>query len=273
MFFDLGTKSFEMNYKIAPTYYTRLLGVLENVLPGEVLLNAGCGTGEFNFYLRDRFEQSYGVDINADDIASAKVLTEDPNIQFDTGDITKLDFPDEFFDAVICVDVLEHVDEPEQAVRELRRVLKPGGQLVVTVPNHRYPFFYDPINFILERLFRRHLPIGIWGFGHTKLFTQESLVELLEDAGFSVLKSELLTHSLCGLIEGYLPTILQPFFKSNAKNMEEALGQERKEAKRGFSYDIPALPAQILNGLVALDRKLGGRSSYGVGILVKVAVS
>ena len=273
MFFDLGTKSFEMNYKIAPTYYTRLLGVLENVLPGEVLLNAGCGTGEFNYYLRDRFRKSFGVDINVDDIATAKALTADQNIQFNTGDVTRLDFPDEFFDAVICVDVLEHVDHPAQVLRELRRVLKPGGQLVVTVPHKNYPFFYDPVNFVMERVRDRHLPIGIWGFGHTKLFGRDQLIGLIKDAGFAVLHDELLTHSLCGALEGYLPTFLQPVFKSNAKNKQTQEVKPRKEKIWHFSYDIPRVFAGILNGLISIDRRLGRKSRHGVGVLVKATTA
>ncbi len=272
MFFDLRAKSFEMNYKIAPTYYTRLLGVLENVLPGDVLLNAGCGTGEFNHYLRDRFRKSFGVDINESDITTARELNIDPDIQFDVGDLLNLSFADESFDAMICVDVLEHVDQPDVALKEMRRVLRPGGQLVVTVPHKNYPFFYDPVNFVMERVRDRHLPIGIWGFGHTKLFDRERLSRLLAEADFSVVKTELLTHSFCGFLEGYIPTFLQPLFKSNAKNEQGVESKKRKEAVWRFSYRIPRLFSSILEKLIAVDRRLGRHSERGVGLLM-VAVA
>lgn len=262
-----------MNYKIAPTYYTRLLGVLENVCLGKTLLNAGCGTGEFNYYLRDRFEESYGIDINEADITTAREVSAGSGIQFDTGDVEHLSFSDGFFDAIICVDVLEHVEHPDNVLAELRRVLKPGGQLVVTVPHKNYPFFYDPLNFIRERISGRHFPIGIWGFGHTKLFGREQLIELIGSAGFSVQKSELLTHSVCGALEGYLPTFLQPFFKSNAKNEQMVDVKPRKEKLWHFSYDIPPFFSGVLKGLISLDRWFGKKSKYGVGVLVKATTA
>jgi len=262
----------EMNYKIAPTYYTRLLGILENARPGNVLLNAGCGTGEFNYYLRDRFEESVGVDINEADIATARELTDDSSIRFETGSILELSFADDSFDTVICVDVLEHVERPDVALAELRRVLKPGGQLVVTVPHAEYPFSYDPINFILERVRKTHLPIGIWGFGHDKLFDRTQLERLIRDAGFHLVKTELLTHGFCGFLEGYIPTVLQPLFKSNAGNQAEVRVRKRREQFWHFSYDIPALFAAVLNALVALDRRMGRDSRHGVGVLVEATV-
>jgi SAM-dependent methyltransferase len=257
-----------MNYKIAPTYYTRLLRVKANIMPGETLLNAGCGTGEYNYYLKDHFRKSHGIDINEEDIRTARSLNQDPDIRYDTGDITALEFPDGYFDSIICIDVLEHVDQPEQVLRELSRVLKPGGQLIASIPHKNYPFFYDPINFVMERLFDRHLPIGIWGFGHTVLFDREMLSDLLEGAGFSVTKTELLTHSFCGFLEGYVPSILQPMFKSNAKNKETVGVKKSKERIWRFSYSIPGFFAGILKTLVRIDYRLGKNSPRSVGVLM-----
>lgn len=61
-------------------------------------------------------------------------------------DITAIPVPDDSFDAVICTEVLEHVPHPDQAVRELARVLKPGGRLALTAPLmsgiHMAPYHY-----------------------------------------------------------------------------------------------------------------------------------
>lgn len=257
-----------MNYKIAPTYYTRLKRVQANIVPGTRLLNAGCGTGEYNYYLKDAFRTSHGIDINEEDIEVARSLNQDPDIHYDTGDITDLDFPDGFFDSIICIDVLEHVERPEDVLRELSRVLKPGGQLIASIPHKHYPFFYDPINFVMERLFGRHLPIGIWGFGHTVLFDRKMLGELLEGAGFSVVKTELLTHSFCGFLECYIPSLLQPMFKSNAKNKETVRVKKSKERFWRFNYNIPRLFSSILETLIRIDYKLGKNSPRSVGVLM-----
>jgi SAM-dependent methyltransferase len=258
-----------MNYKIAPTYYTRLLRVLANIAPGRRLLNAGCGTGEFNHYLRHRFESSVGIDINAGDIATADGLNRDPNILFEVANLTSLPFEAGSFDAAICVDVLEHVGDAPGAVAELRRVLEPGGQLVVTVPHRNYPFFYDPVNFVAERTVGRHFPIGIWGFGHTRLFGEDQLRDLVRGSGFEIESTEYLTHGLAGLLEGYLPTLLQPLFKSNAKNQVEASSAGGGEAFWRFSYEIPQVPAWALEKVIDLDRRMAGRSERSVGLLMR----
>lgn len=257
-----------MNYKIAPTYYTRLLRVKAHAKPGDVLLNAGCGTGEYNFYLRDKFSQSYGVDINQEDIATARSINTDDSIHYDVGDVANLTFSNGYFDTIICVDVLEHVEDPAQVVKELWRVLKPGGQMVATIPHKNYPFFYDPVNFLMERWFDKHFPIGIWGFGHTFLFDRMMLRGVLEDAGFSVQKTEGLTHSFCGFLECYIPTILQPLFKSNAKNKPAVETKRSKERFWRFNYKIPRLFAAILETLIRIDYALGKNSRRSVGLLM-----
>jgi len=58
-------------------------------------------------------------------------------------DIHALDFPDEHFESIVCWSVLEHVPDPERAIAEMRRVLKPGGQIWVQLP-FLFPYHADP---------------------------------------------------------------------------------------------------------------------------------
>jgi SAM-dependent methyltransferase len=59
-----------------------------------------------------------------------------PSVEIRRGDLNgRLPYEDESFDAVACVEGLEHIENPQAAIREFRRVLKPAGQLVVSVPN------------------------------------------------------------------------------------------------------------------------------------------
>ena len=258
-----------MNYKIAPTYYTRLLRVQANVSTGETLLNAGCGTGEYNYYLRGKFRQSYGVDVNEEDIATAQALNQDCDTHFTIGDITSLAFADGMFDSIICVDVLEHVENPADVLQELRRVLKPGGELIASVPHRNYPFFYDPINFLAERCLGKHFPIGIWGFGHTVLFDREMLRELLDNAGFSVVRTELLTHGFCGFLECYIPTLLRPIFTSNTSNSKTVSAKRSRERFWHFDHRIPRLFSSVLEALINIDYRFGKSSPRSVGVLMR----
>ena len=101
------------------------------------------------------------------------------------------------FDAVILSEVLEHLDDDGRALREAYRVLKPGGVLAVTVPNANYPFLWDPINKLLERLFNRHIqhgPLaGIWA-NHVRLYTARQLRSAVIEAGFQIEEERSLTH-------------------------------------------------------------------------------
>jgi SAM-dependent methyltransferase len=93
-------------------------------------LDIGAGDG----YYRDLFPNSVTVDADAD---------RKPDI---VADAHHLPFADETFDVVICTEVLEHLHTPEQAMSEFRRVLKPGGRLLLTTrfifPLHDVPGDY-----------------------------------------------------------------------------------------------------------------------------------
>ena len=100
--------------------------------PGMTLLDCGCATGSITLGLAEAVKpgEVVGVDLSEVEIeraqarAAAAGIT---NICFVVGDIYQLDFVDNHFDAIFSHNVLEHVGEPERALAEMARVLKPGG--------------------------------------------------------------------------------------------------------------------------------------------------
>lgn len=86
------------------------------------LLDAGCGDNIYKELVEKKGYEWYGIDVKA----------KPPAIY---GDITNIPFPSDHFAAVICVDVLEHVSEDLKALKEIHRVLKPRGQLIIHTPN------------------------------------------------------------------------------------------------------------------------------------------
>lgn len=110
-----------------PTYLAKLEAVrewLDRLPPGTRVLDAGCGEGVLVEAYADRLAIE-GVDANYE---AARVRV---------GSVTALPYPDATFDRALCLDVLEHLpfDQQPLALAELRRVLTPGGELLVSVPN------------------------------------------------------------------------------------------------------------------------------------------
>ena len=117
------------------------------------------------------------------------------------------------------------------------RVLKKGGSLIVSVPNERYPWTYDPINFISERLFGRHASIGIWGFGHVRLYSRERIQKMLEKGGVRVSGVEHLNHYLAGFFENYISTMFHRTVMSwvSASRQDSLTGGVQVSTGRGIS--------------------------------------
>ena len=111
--------------------------------PGDRVLDLGCGEGRhaITAYLEERV-QVLGLDLSSEDLSTASTRFRDFQDPADTSrrlDFVhasglSLPFPDASFDKVICAEVLEHVPDYLTVLREIRRVLKPGGQLAVSVP-------------------------------------------------------------------------------------------------------------------------------------------
>lgn len=110
------------------------------------VLDAGCGTGQ---YLVDLFRTSsakmdlFGLDVDDRCLQLAKTKLSyftDPSVQFGLvqSPLGQCSFSDEVFDLIHCEDVLEHVENPTEAMKELWRILAPGGYLYIHVPDYRW---------------------------------------------------------------------------------------------------------------------------------------
>lgn len=105
-------------------------------LENAAILDVGCGIGMYVKRLRDFSDAVYGVDVDIEKVQEASQHL--PNIKQGSAEV--LPFDDMMFDTVLSHEVLEHVGDDHQAVSEAFRVLKPGGRLIVFVPNRWYPF-------------------------------------------------------------------------------------------------------------------------------------
>ncbi len=158
--------------------------IFDGVTPATRCLDVGCGTG--NSYapeLSRRGGTYVGVDVSQEAVASAQAS----GLNAQTiSDAAQLPFPDDSFDLVVCVEVLEHLFAPHEAVSEIRRVLRPGGRLVASTPNVAY--WRLRVNLLLGVW----NPIGDelsleqpWRDPHIRFFTPRTLERMLSAAGFS----------------------------------------------------------------------------------------
>jgi ubiquinone/menaquinone biosynthesis C-methylase UbiE len=150
--------------------------LLGEVRPGERVLDLGCGAGRFVAALREAGAEPVGVELAeaALDRARANAPGADLRLVADDG---SLPLEHASVDLVWCSEVLEHVPDTAHLLLEVRRVLRPGGRLLVTVPDH------PRVRTALKALtrFEAHFdPLG----QHVRFYTRRSLSATLEHAGF-----------------------------------------------------------------------------------------
>lgn len=190
--------SFADYYRSNVTYISRvdprLARVIELVTEAgpSSTLDIGCGRGFLLGHLADHgLNGLTGMDVY-DDVPSDRWT-------YTRGDVTSgLPFESSAFECVIAGEIIEHVPNPDDLLRDIRRVLKPGGLLVLSTPNMvswanrvLVPLGVQPLGTETSSeiaLGRRHRVLGQGNQvqGHLKVFTSRALTEILERYGYSV---------------------------------------------------------------------------------------
>lgn len=273
---DLQTIQHMTRNEADMAFKKRAQSIFEWVQPTDdmVILDIPCGRG---FYLNMfRYVSNcriIGAELDWEIIQKAQANVGHLGIPLHNTDIYHLPYADNSFDAVILSEILEHLDDDVAGLREVYRVLKPGGVVAITVPHANYPFSWDPINKTLETLFGTHIQqgifAGIWA-NHVRLYTQPELRQAVEDAGFRVEEERSFTHHSFPFIHNLVYGIGKPLLESGVlpKKMATAANRMTFDDNDGSLLNPINLGLRVFN---FFDRKNtinepAGRSTVNLAV-------
>ena len=166
-------------------------GKLDFSATGKSVLDIGCATGELLFYLKERGWETAGVEICSE---AAEFGNRERKVNISDMPLEKNSFNDKSFSFIHASHLIEHLNEPDFFLKEVYRLLKPGGFFAVVTPN---------IDGFQSRLFKERWRSAI--ADHMFLFSRKTLIKMAENCGFKALK----TATWGGLAEGTAPRIVK----------------------------------------------------------------
>lgn len=145
--------------------------------PRDEVLECACGTGLLTGEIAPRCRSLVATDFSANMLRRAeKKYGSFPNVRFEREDILRLDYPDASFDAVVAANVIHLLDEPYRALRELDRVCRPGGRIII--PTYMNQTDKGTTNGVSSA-------IGKAGADFKREFTLDSYRRFFADAGYT----------------------------------------------------------------------------------------
>ncbi len=201
------------------------------------ILDVGCGTGTMLTYLAS-YGKAEGVDIDEEAVGYCR---ERGLFDVSLGEAAKLPFHDGAFELVTALDVIEHLDDDGAALREIGRVLRPGGHVMVTVPAHRFMWGdQDEVNM------------------HKRRYVAAEIRDLLAATGFDVLRVSYLNAFM-----------FPPIATIRLIRRLQRRWRPRTEYKSDFKYPAPGPLNFLLAGIFGAEAPIVRRVNipFGVSIL------
>jgi ubiquinone/menaquinone biosynthesis C-methylase UbiE len=163
--------------------------------PREHLVDIGCGNGAQTLFFADTFDRLTGVDIDPGFVAEfqAEIARRglENRMEAVVGSGGPIPLPDACADVVTCFTVLEHVADEKATLAELRRLLKPGGRLLLTVPNRWWIFETHGAD--LPLLPWNRVPLVSWWpkrlhdrYARARIYRKREIRRLVREAGFQL---------------------------------------------------------------------------------------
>ena len=209
---------------------------LLDIKRGDTVLDCGCGLGYFLLKLRDTGATLHGIDVSPE---SAEFVRKHITPHVKVGSVESIPYPDNTFDKALFCEVIEHVEDDASVLREIRRVLKPGGRVLISTPSLKG--------------FRAHSRWKQLGHHHGGEFhyrdgyEPEDLERKLEENGYRVIA----TRQYMFLLSELIMEVTKVVFLMKRKRFEAQ--SELLDAASTFPYKVLRAALTILIPLSRLE--------------------
>ena len=154
---------------------------LDFIPEGAKILEIGCGTGHFRQLIKCRINEYWGVEPY--NLAADQAEERLDKVLLGTYNDVKDNIPDNYFDYVICLDVIEHMEDPWCFLKEVKDKMKKTGIIISSIPNFRY--VVNLANLLIKKTFK-YADAGILDRTHLRFYTKNSIEALYEESGFRI---------------------------------------------------------------------------------------
>ena len=219
------------------------------------LLDVGCGSGQMasELKLNKNINEVWGIELVETAGLKAKEKLDRVIISPVENAIDEL--PNNYFDAIIFADVLEHLIEPEEILRKIKSKLKSEGQIIASIPNVRH---WSIIKQLLEGDWR-YEEYGLLDRTHLRFFTKKTIIEMFSNAG---LKADILGSSFVEKVE-LSDELIEKLFKNgiNAQTLKSEINDFQyfvRGAKnlKAIFISVDLVSSDLMNKLMSLPNDL-----------------
>lgn len=222
-----------------------------------LLITCGDNNGALNWYFRQHGGEWTWVDVSGENNDQISRLLNEPVYAFKADDFP---IPGDCFDCVVSIDVLEHLRQDQPFLKELKRILKPGGKAVVTVPNGDEKLLANKIKW--------RLGMTPEVYGHTRAgYTVSELSEALRKSGLEPNASGGYSRFVTEMIElainfGYVRVLAKKRGNPQPGHIAPVSAGELKA--HGLAYQVYSLIFPIVRAMSLLDRLLPAQTNNAV---------
>ncbi|PIS09355.1 hypothetical protein COT75_01615 [Candidatus Beckwithbacteria bacterium CG10_big_fil_rev_8_21_14_0_10_34_10] len=201
---------------------------LKDIKKTDLVLDIGCGNGQNTLKTAKRCLKVIGVDYDQNELQIAKKTILDGRIKntkiLHLNLEKKLPFKNSYFDKVLCLDVLEHLNKRNQLLKEIKRVMKKKGEVFISIPNKNTSW----------KKIQKRFGLNFYSDSdHKTEYSQKGIKKILEDYGFKILKIEPVVYDtswagFIDLIGGFSLPLYQRLLKWKQdklkSNFKESIG-------------------------------------------------